>query len=106
VALSAARTFKDVIVVAAAVFFVVVKPLNALMASQTKDTPATTCKCPYCMHSVPLQATRCPSCTCDLEPALVCVEQACAEARALERERARRVFFQEPVYTGAMRSSV
>jgi hypothetical protein len=103
---SAACTFKDFIVVAAAVFFVVVKPVNALMASQAKDTPATTRNCPYCMHSVPLQTTRCPSCTCDVEPALVRVEPACAEAGALDQERARRVFFQEPVYTGAMRSSV
>ena len=44
------RTFKDSILVATAVF--VVKPCHALMASQRKDTPATTrtgpTACPVC----------------------------------------------------------
>jgi hypothetical protein len=88
-----ARTFKDFILVAAAVFLVT--PLNALMASQRQDTPATTRDCPYRVQSVPLQATRCPyytsDLTSDLEPALVLVEPARAEAGALERERPRRV---------------
>jgi hypothetical protein len=77
------RTFKHFILGAAAVW--VLKPRNALMASQRKDTPATTRDCPYCRHSVPLQATRRPSRTADLLSALVLVEPAYAEAGPLER---------------------
>jgi hypothetical protein len=104
VAVRVVRTFKDFILVAAAVFLV--PPLNALMASQRIVTPATTRDCPYCVHSVPLQATRCPYCTSDPEPALVRVEPARAKAGPLERECPRRVSFQQPVCTGTMRSSV
>ena len=99
-----ARTFKDFILVATAVL--VVKPCHALMASQRKDTPATTRDRPYGVQSVPLQATRCPYCTSGLEPALVLVEPAHTEAGPLERERPRRISFQQPVCTGVMRSSV
>jgi hypothetical protein len=84
-----ARTFKDFILVAAAVFLVT--PLNALMASQRQDTLATTRDGPYCAQRVPRQATRCPYCTSDFEPALVRVEPARAKAGPLERERPRRV---------------
>jgi hypothetical protein len=104
-------TFKDFILVATAV--VVVKPRHALMASQRQDTPATPRDRPYGVQRVPLQASRCPSCTSDLASALVRVEPAHAEAGPLERERPRRVSLQQPMctgerrmYTGAMRSSV
>ena len=98
------RTFKDFILVATAVL--VGKPRKALMASQRKGTPATTRDRPYGVQRVPLQATRCPYCTSDVELALVRVERACAEAGPCERERPRRVCFQRPMCTGAMRSSV
>jgi large conductance mechanosensitive channel len=55
------RTFKHFILGAAAVL--VLKPRNALLASQRQDTPATTRDCPYYVQSVPLRATRCPYCT-------------------------------------------
>ena len=99
-----ARTFKDFILGAAAVF--VVKPRNALMASQRTGTPATTRDRPYCVLRVPFQATRGPCCTSDLESALVRVEPARAEASPLVWERSWRVSFQQPVCTGAMHSSV
>jgi hypothetical protein len=85
------RTFKDFILVATAVL--VVKPRRALMASQRRDTPATTRDRSYGVQRVPLQVTRCPYCTSDLESALVCVEPAHAEAGPLARERPRRVSF-------------
>jgi hypothetical protein len=81
------------------------KPHHALMASQRKDTPATTRDRPYGVHKAPFQAMCCPSCTSDLESALVGVEPAGAEANRLEREHSRRVSCQQPVCPGAVRSS-
>jgi large conductance mechanosensitive channel len=51
--------------VAAAVFFFVVKPVNALMARARREPPAdpTTKKCPECLSEVPIDARRCAFCT-------------------------------------------
>lgn len=59
------------LVIAAAVFFFVVKPVNALMNLRKTETPVlpTTRDCPYCLSSVPLQATRCAFCTSELNAA-------------------------------------
>jgi large conductance mechanosensitive channel len=56
------------IVIAAVVFFFVVKPVNHLMALRKSDTPIlpTTRDCPYCLSSVPVKATRCAYCTSEL----------------------------------------
>jgi large conductance mechanosensitive channel len=58
--------------VAAAVFFFVVKPVNALTARLKRGTPEpvakTTRDCPYCLTPIPLAATRCPACTSTVEP--------------------------------------
>ncbi len=56
------------LVIAAVVFFFVVKPLNALLALRKSETPAgpTTRDCPFCLSSVPLKATRCAFCTSEL----------------------------------------
>jgi len=57
------------LIIAAVVFFFVVKPTNALLERATKasGTPdPTTTKCPYCMSEISLEATRCPHCTSDL----------------------------------------
>jgi len=53
------------ILVAGAVFFFVVKPMNILIAKSRKEAPAdpTTKKCPECMGEVPLDAKRCMYCT-------------------------------------------
>jgi large conductance mechanosensitive channel len=59
------------LIIAAVVFFFVVKPLNMLLEMQKRreTTPdPTTTKCPYCMSEVPLQATRCAFCTSELTP--------------------------------------
>jgi hypothetical protein len=101
--LGPSRTFKDFTLGAAVVL--VGKPHHALMASQRKDTPATTRDRPYGVHRAPFQAMCCPSCTSDLESALVGVEPAGAEANRLEREHSRRVSCQQPVCPGALRSS-
>ena len=56
------------VVIAAAVFFFVVKPVNAMMARRQKDEP-TTRPCPHCLTEIPLAATVCASCTRDVRPA-------------------------------------
>ena len=52
--------------VAAAVYFFVVTPVNALMARMHKDEPApapTTKKCSECLSDIPIEARRCAHCT-------------------------------------------
>ncbi len=53
------------ILVAAAVFFFIVKPMNLLIARSRKGPPAdpTTKKCPECQSEIPLSAKRCAHCT-------------------------------------------
>ena len=59
------------VTIAAAVFFFVVVPINALMARARKEPPAdpTTRRCPECISEVPLEAKRCAYCTTVLAPA-------------------------------------
>src|SRR5690242_10836387 len=53
------------ILVALAVFFFVVKPVNFLMSRARREPPAdpTTTKCPECMSEIPIGAKRCAFCT-------------------------------------------
>jgi large conductance mechanosensitive channel len=54
------------LLIAAAVYFFVVVPVNWLMARMHKDEPAaapTTKKCPECLSEIPLEAKRCGHCT-------------------------------------------
>jgi large conductance mechanosensitive channel len=50
--------------VAAAIFFFVVKPINALIARSRKEPPAdpTTKKCHECLSEIPIAAKRCSHC--------------------------------------------
>ncbi len=59
------------LLVAAAVFFFVIKPFNMINARRAKQAASdpTTRACPYCLTAVPLAATRCPACTSDLKAA-------------------------------------
>ena len=52
------------VIVAAALFFFLVKPRNAMEARRKKDEadPATK-TCPFCATEIPQAATRCPNCT-------------------------------------------
>ncbi|GAC1378449.1 MAG: large conductance mechanosensitive channel protein MscL [Ktedonobacteraceae bacterium] len=58
------------LIVAAVLFFFVVKPVNALMALHKTKTPEapTTRDCPFCLSSVPIKAIRCAYCTSTLQP--------------------------------------
>jgi large conductance mechanosensitive channel len=52
------------VLVAGAVYFFVVLPLNALMArlNPHKEAPPTTKPCPECLSDIPLEAKRCAHC--------------------------------------------
>ncbi len=53
------------VTVAAAVFFIVVAPINALTSRRAKEDPATK-ECPECTSAIPVNAKRCPLCTSQL----------------------------------------
>jgi large conductance mechanosensitive channel len=52
--------------VAAAMFFLVVTPINWLMARRAQEDPDTK-QCPECDSAIPIKAKRCPLCTSQLE---------------------------------------
>jgi len=58
------------VIIAAVVFFFIVKPMNALIARSRKEPPAdpTTRKCPECLSEIPLDARRCAHCTSQVAP--------------------------------------
>lgn len=58
------------LIVAAVLYFFVVRPVAALMARyKPKEVEAPTKRdCPYCLQSIPLQATRCAYCTSPVPP--------------------------------------
>ncbi|MGH3929805.1 MAG: hypothetical protein ACRDTF_07495, partial [Pseudonocardiaceae bacterium] len=53
------------LLIAAALFFLVVRPINTLMARRKTEpqVAATTRDCPECLSSIPLKAQRCAFCT-------------------------------------------
>ena len=59
------------VLIAAVVFFFVVKPVNHLMALRKTETPndPITKECPQCLSSIPLKATRCAFCTSEVAAA-------------------------------------
>src|ERR1700758_387401 len=53
------------LLIAAAIYFFVVTPVNALLARMRKDEPVaapTTKKCPECLSEIPIEAKRCAHC--------------------------------------------
>ena len=59
------------IIIAAVVFFLVIKPINALISRSRKQPPAdpTTRKCPECLSEIPIEARRCRYCTVEIPSA-------------------------------------
>ena len=55
------------LIIAAVVFFFVVKPINSLLAMRRAEVEPppemTTRDCPYCLNAIPALATRCGFCT-------------------------------------------
>ncbi len=65
------NTIINFIIVAAVVFFFIVRPIarmNAKKAAQEVKPPAApiTKECPFCFTQIPIKATRCPNCTSTL----------------------------------------
>jgi large conductance mechanosensitive channel len=56
--------------IAAAIYFIVVKPMEVLQARRAQPAAApTTRPCPECLSDIPLKATRCAFCTTVVTPA-------------------------------------
>lgn len=66
--INAALTF---LIVAAVMFFLVVKPVNALLDRFETEGPVEeeTRECPHCISQIPTRATRCGFCTSEVAPA-------------------------------------
>src|SRR3954454_19269594 len=67
--LNALLTF---LIVAAVMFFLVIKPVNVLMARYRTEPPVdppSTRKCPECLSEIPSEARRCAFCTAEVAPA-------------------------------------
>ena len=58
------NTLISFLLVAGAIFFFVVKPINLLISRSHKEPPAdpTTKKCKECLSEIPLEASRCSHC--------------------------------------------
>jgi len=54
--------------IATVVFFLVVTPINALMARRAQEDPASK-ECPECTSAIPIRARRCPECTAEIPEA-------------------------------------
>lgn len=56
--------------IAFAVFYFVVRPVNALMARRRTEpeVASSTRDCPYCMSSIPVKASACAFCARDVSP--------------------------------------
>jgi large conductance mechanosensitive channel len=63
------NTIINFLIVAAVVFFFVVRPIVKLTAPKKAPAPEapTTKECPYCYSNIPIKATRCPNCTSELK---------------------------------------
>ena len=55
--------------VAAAIFFFVVKPVDAIAARRKVEPPPDVRSCPECLSEIPKAATRCAFCTTVVAPA-------------------------------------
>jgi len=58
------------VMIAAVIFFLVITPLNALLARSRREPPAdpTKRKCPECLSEIPAEAHRCAFCTAEVAP--------------------------------------
>jgi large conductance mechanosensitive channel len=61
------------LIIAAAVFFLIVKPVNLLMERRRTepDVDSDTRPCPECLSQIPAEARRCAFCTSEVPPILM-----------------------------------
>lgn len=59
------------IILAAVIFFLVIKPMNWLIARRKTEPPAdpSTRNCPFCLSEIPIAASRCAFCTSEVPAA-------------------------------------
>jgi large conductance mechanosensitive channel len=57
------------VLIAAILFFVVVRPVSALMRHRARDADTGERECPECRSAIPKEATRCRYCTAQVTPA-------------------------------------
>jgi large conductance mechanosensitive channel len=59
------------LIVATVLFFLVIKPVNALLSAMRTEPPVAelTHQCPECLSEIPVQARRCAFCTAEVAPA-------------------------------------
>jgi large conductance mechanosensitive channel len=63
------NTIINFLIIAAAVFFIVVRPIARMQARKKAEEPAppATKECPFCFSAIPVKATRCPNCTSEIK---------------------------------------
>ena len=69
------------VIIAAAIYFVVVLPINRVTAFTSRNEAATTKDCPECLSTIPIDARRCMYCTA------VLVEQTAPPAADVPQQR-------------------
>ena len=64
------NTVINLLIIAAVVFFLIVRPVARMQARKKAEEPAPPTKeCPYCITAIPIKASRCPNCTSELKMA-------------------------------------
>jgi large conductance mechanosensitive channel len=61
-------TIVTFLIIAAVVFFLIVRPVARLQAPKKVEAPVMK-DCPYCATAIPIKANRCPNCTSELKMA-------------------------------------
>ena len=63
------NTIINFLIIAAVVFFFIVRPISRMQAPKKVVEPAapTTRECPYCYSTISIRASRCPNCTSELK---------------------------------------
>ncbi len=56
------------VLVAVAIFFFVIKPVNAMLARTKGEAAVLTRQCPECLSEIPVAATRCAHCGIQVAP--------------------------------------
>ena len=76
------NTLISFLIVAAIIFFLVLKPINWLLSRRKSELPTdpTTRECPYCLSSIPIKATRCAFCTAEVAPEMAAVTSNAIQA--------------------------
>ena len=61
------NTIINFLIIAAVVFYAIVKPIARMQAQKQPPPPAPVTKeCPFCFTLIPIKATHCPNCTTQL----------------------------------------